>query len=92
MRRTHCNRITSQESSQHRGGDSEVDARHLFTNAVDIECAAPHATEFFRNEQELNSQLVGAAHVAHDVDRTLVALIEFGQNFVGQALLGKFFQ
>ena len=58
-----ADRVAAQEGGQHGCGHAQVDARHLFADAVDVERAAAHAAEFFGNEQELNAQLVGAAHV-----------------------------
>ena len=92
VRRTNRDGIAAEKSSQHRGCDSEIDARHLLANAVDVEGAAAHAAELFGDEQELDAQLVRAAHIADDLDGALVALIEFDQDFIGQALLGKFLE
>ena len=81
--------IAAQERGQHRGGDAQIDARHLFADAVHIEGAAAHAAELFGNKQELNAQLVRAAHVADDLQRAFVARIQLDQLFVGQTLLGE---
>jgi hypothetical protein len=35
-------RIAAQKRGQHRGGDAQIDARHLFADAVHIEGAAAH--------------------------------------------------
>ena len=82
-RRAYSDRIAAKKGSQHGSCDPEIDPRHLLTNAVDIERPSAHAAELFRNEQELNAQLVGTAHVADDFDGALVALIKFDQDFVG---------
>ncbi len=84
--------VAAQKRSQHRRGDAQVDARHLFAHAVHIEGAAAHAAELLGNEQELNAQLVGVAHVPDDLQRALVALVQLDEGFVGQAFLGEVFQ
>ena len=66
-------RIAAQERGQHGRGDAQIDARHLFADAIHIEGAAAHAAELFGNEQELNAQLVRAAHVPDDLERAFVA-------------------
>ena len=88
-RRSHGNRIAAEKSRQHRGRDSEIDARHLFANAVDVERSPAHAPELFRNKEELDPQLFGAAHVADDVDRALVAFVEFDQRLIGRRFLAN---
>ncbi len=82
-------RIAAQERGQHGGGDAQIDARHFFADAIHIEGAAAHAAELFRNEQELNAQLVRAAHVTNDFQRAFVAIIELPKNLVRQAFLGE---
>ena len=82
-------RIAAQESGQHRRRDAQIDARHLFANAVDVERAAAEAAVLFGNEQKLDAQLVGAAHVADDLERALVALVQVDQLLVGQPFLGE---
>ena len=81
--------IASQERGQHRRGDAQIDARHLFANAVHVEGPAAHAPELFRDEQELNAQLVRAAHVADDFERTFVAFIKLPEYFIRQTFLGE---
>ena len=83
--------IAAEEGREHGRGDAKVDARHGFANAIDVEGAAAHAAVVLRHEQELNAQLVRVAHVANDVERTFVALVQLDQHFVGQAFLGEFF-
>ena len=82
-------RIAAQERGEKRGGDAEIDARHLFADEIDVEGAAAHAAVLFGNEQELDAELVRVAHVANNFHRTFVALIQSDQLFVGQALLGE---
>ncbi len=84
--------IAAQECGEQRGGDAEIDARHLLADEIDVEGAAAHAAVFLGNEQELNAQLVGVAHVANDLDRALIAFVQCDQFFVGQALLGEILQ
>ena len=82
-------RVAAQEGRQHRGGDAQVDARHLFADAVHVERAAAEAAELLGNEQELDPQLVRAAHVPHDLERALVARVQRDQFLVRQPLLGE---
>ena len=82
-------RIAAQKRGQHGGGHAQIDARHLLADAIHVEGAAAHSAELLRNEQELNAQLVRAAHVAHDLERTFVARIQCDEFFVRQPLLGE---
>ena len=85
-------RIAAEKRGQHGRGDAQVDARHLFADAIHIEGAAAHAAELFGNEQELNAQFVRTAHMADDLERTFVALIQLdrssssGRRFLAKSL------
>ncbi len=81
--------IAAQESRQHGGGNAQIDARHLFADAIHIEGTAAHAPELFGYEQELNAQLVRAAHVADDLQRTFVLIVQFPKDLVRQTFLGE---
>ena len=59
----------------------EVDPRHLLADAIHVECAAAEAAELLRNKQELNPELVRAAHVTHDFQRAFVARVQ-GDEFL----------
>jgi hypothetical protein len=83
------NRVAAQERGQHAGGNSQVDASHLFADAVHVKGASAHSTESFRNEQELNAQL-GAAHTPYDLDRTFVAFIPGDELLVRKPVLSEF--
>ena len=84
-----CDRIAAEKRGQHGRGDAEIDARHLFADAIHIEGPAAHATELFGNEQELNAQLVRTAHVADNFERAFVAIIELPEHLVRQTFLGE---
>ena len=57
---------------------------------IHIEGAAAEAAVLFGNEQQLNAQLVGAAHVAHDLERAFIACHPVAiRLLVRQALLGE---
>ena len=47
------------------------------------------ARSIFGNKEQLNAQLVGTAHVAHNFERALVFLVQLAKNFVGKALFGE---
>ena len=81
--------IAAQERSQHGRGDAQIDARHLFTDHIHIEGAAAETAAVFGDEQELNAQLIRAAHMPDDLQRAFVAVIQFPDYFVRQAFLGK---
>ena len=81
--------IAAEEGGKNRSGDTEIDVRHLLTNAIDIKGAASHPSKLFGNEQELNPELVRIAHVPDDFDGAFVALVEFNQRFVGKLFLGE---
>ena len=82
-------RIAAQERGQHRRGDAQVDARHFLADAIHIEGSATHASELFGDEQELNAQLVRAAHVVNDFQRAFVLIVELSEDLVWQAFLGE---
>jgi hypothetical protein len=84
-----CNRIAAQESREHCRRDAKIDVRHLLANEVDVKCAAAEAAAVFGNEEELDAQLVGAAHVVDDVERAFIFFVQLADNFVGQALPGE---
>jgi hypothetical protein len=42
--------IAAQECGEQRGGDAQVDARHLLAYQIDVHRAAAHAAVLFRNE------------------------------------------
>ncbi len=71
------------ECSQHGRGDAQIDARHLFADHIHIEGAAAETAAVFGDEQELNAQLVRAAHMPDDLQRAFVAFIQFPDLFVG---------
>ena len=56
-------RVAAQEGGEHRGGNAQVDARHLLADAVHVEGAAAESAVLLGNKQKLNAQLVRAAHV-----------------------------
>ena len=68
--------IATQKSRQHGCSNAQIDASHFFADAIHVEGAAAHSAKLFRNEQELNAQLVRAAHMADDLQRAFVALIQ----------------
>ena len=82
-------RVAAQKRRQDGGGDAQVDPRHLLADAVHVERAAAEAAELLRNEQELDAELVRAAHVPHDLQRAFVARVERDQLLVRQPLLGE---
>ena len=82
--------IAAQECGEQGSGDAEIDARHLFADEIDVEGASAHAAVLFRNEQQLNAQFVRAAHVADDLDRTFIALIQLAiSSSSGRRFLAK---
>ena len=51
-------------------------ARHHLTDAVRVECSAVHAAVDLGDEDQLHTELLGIAHRADDVLRTLIVTVE----------------
>ena len=86
---TDKDRITAEERGQHGGRDAEIDARHFLADAIDIEGTTAEAAVLFGDEQELNAESIGIAHVVDDLQWAFVTGIQIDEFLVRQAFLGK---
>jgi hypothetical protein len=68
--------VAAEKCRQHSRGNAQINARHLFTDQIHIEGAAAETAAVLGDEQQLNAQLVRAAHVPDDVQGAFVAFIQ----------------
>ena len=83
-----ADRVAAEERREERRGHAHVDARERLARAVDVEGAGSHPAGLLGHEEQLHPQL-GAAHLAHEIERHLVACVEVEQHLVGKTLLGE---
>ena len=79
-------RITAEKRSQHSGRDTQIDARHLFADAIHIKGTAAEAAILFGNKKQLNANSLGIAHCVDDVHRAFITGIQINQFLVRQVV------
>ena len=79
LRRAEAERVAAEQRGQDPGRYADVEPRQSLTRAVDVVGTAPHASELFGQEHELDPQL-GAAHLTDGALGAFVPGVEVEQN------------
>ncbi len=88
FRRAHDDGIGAEKNGQECGGHAEIQARHIFGNAVHVVGRASESSQLFRNKQQVQPNL-GTQELLDESQRKLVLLVEVEAYFCGQLLLSE---
>jgi hypothetical protein len=81
--------VGAEEGREDRGGQTDVLARHDLAHAVGVEGSAVHPVVGLGDEDQLNAQLLGVAHRAHDVLGATVLVVELKLQLGGEGRVNE---
>ena len=81
--------VGAEEGREDRGGQTDVLARHDLAHPVSVEGSAVHPVVGLGDEDQLNAQLLGVAHRAHDVLGATVLVVELKLQLGGEGRVNE---